>query len=1038
MESHNILEYGEFISSVRQNRDSKFGFLLGAGTSLSSGVQSASDCIWDWKREIYCRYNENHRINFPDARSKFAKSQIQKWLDAQGGYPALGAEEEYVFYAEKAHPIASDRVRYFNSLIHDKVPYVGYRLLCLLNKYSIVESVWTTNFDGMAERAAHQMNITPKVITLDNQQDIYRTISNTELMCISLHGDYKYSTLKNTSSELDNQSEVFCQVMTYYFTTRHLVVLGYSGRDNSLMSALKNTFTTSGAGRLYWCGIEESPSSKVLSLIQDIRNSGREAFYIQVESFDKTMISLSLALSDGNREMYDVVMSEMAKYRESVKLEPFKVKGHCARYLLRDNLYPIKLPNSLLKVDLKSGANIADIRKVVKNKPIFIAEQKGTLYAIASYSDLESELKEYFTGDIVRTPISLKDISANGAFKSIFLKAILYGLSKLICLNCSFGKRLIWGDKVFKNVNGMPVLYALSIGLNFIEDKEYATLSLRPELFFTDKNMPKEQRQEVSRQYFSKLWNKKYDETLKEWESIIFKSNHLKFCIPKGNERFQFQISNNSSLSLLLGKDHDPAIIIPQQLSNRILFRGGIIPEPLLCFPSINAERDNFDWNQMRGLVRNKPTDYWKDEKFSIGVSLSVIAPIEKSGRFASFISNLSRNLSPVKKDHDYLVDYPGFNSAYHTQLFIPSPGTDKWQYSKLYYTSAYEIASDITLKINRLAINGQSVILIFIPKEWEKFKTLNHKGEKIDLHNYIKAYCASRGITTQLIEEKTLTDIMLCEKIWWLSLAIYVKSLRTPWTLASLDENTAYAGIGYSILSKVDNEQHVVMGCSHIYNRFGEGLKYKLQKVNNPIFDRKNNPYMSYEEAYKFGTMIQNLFLESMDKLPTRVVIHKRTHFRNDEINGIKDSLKAAGIETVELLTIEFECERKELPYDINRYGVGIHNYPIKRGAYIVISDNTFLLWTHGVVPSIRNESLSYYPGGIGIPAPLKITRYSGSSTVQTIATEILGFTKMNWNSFNLYTKLPATIDTSNTLAQVSHLLRHKSEQTFDYRLFI
>lgn len=212
--------------------------------------------------------------------------------------------------------------------------------------------------------------------------------------------------------------------------------------------------------------------------------------------------------------------------------------------------------------------------------------------------------------------------------------------------------------------------------------------------------------------------------------------------------------------------------------------------------------------------------------------------------------------------------------------------------------------------------------------------------------------------------------DIMLCEKIWRLSLAIYVKSLRTPWTLASLDENTAYAGIGYSILSKVDDERHVVMGCSHIYNRFGEGLKYKLQKVNNPIFDRKNNPYMSYEEAYKFGTMIQNLFLESMDKLPGRVVIHKRTHFRNDEINGIKDSLKAAGIETVELLTIEFESERKELPYDINRYGMGIHNYPIKRGAYIIISDNTFLLWTHGIVPSIRSESLSYYPGGIGTPA--------------------------------------------------------------------
>ena len=94
--------------------------------------------------------------------------------------------------------------------------------------------------------------------------------------------------------------------------------------------------------------------------------------------------------------------------------------------------------------------------------------------------------------------------------------------------------------------------------------------------------------------------------------------------------------------------------------------------------------------------------------------------------------------------------------------------------------------------------------------------------------------------------------------------------------------------------------------------------------------------------------------------------------------------------------------------------------------------------LWTHGVVPSVVNEKRSYYPGGIGIPAPLRITRYSGNSTVQTLSNEILGFTKMNWNSFNLYTKLPATIDTSNTLAQVSHLLRHKSEQIFDYRLFI
>ena len=45
---------------------------------------------------------------------------------------------------------------------------------------------------------------------------------------------------------------------------------------------------------------------------------------------------------------------------------------------------------------------------------------------------------------------------------------------------------------------------------------------------------------------------------------------------------------------------------------------------------------------------------------------------------------------------------------------------------------------------------------------------------------------------------------------------------------------------------------------------------------------------------------------------------------------------------------------------------------------------------------------------------------------------------TKMNWNSFNLYTKLPATIDTSNTLAQVGNLLRQYNGVTYDYRFFI
>ncbi len=106
-------------------------------------------------------------------------------------------------------------------------------------------------------------------------------------------------------------------------------------------------------------------------------------------------------------------------------------------------------------------------------------------------------------------------------------------------------------------------------------------------------------------------------------------------------------------------------------------------------------------------------------------------------------------------------------------------------------------------------------------------------------MHDYIKAFSATKGVSTQLIEEDTLVETLMCQKFWWLSLAFYVKSLRSPWILANTDNKTAYAGIGYSVKKNKDNTE-IVLGCSHIYNSEGQGLKYKLSKVDDFILDSK------------------------------------------------------------------------------------------------------------------------------------------------------------------------------------------------------
>mgnify|MGYP006922432273 CR=1 FL=1 len=60
-------------------------------------------------------------------------------------------------------------------------------------------------------------------------------------------GDYKYGALKNTATELDSQSDVLIEALKYELAKRNLIVIGYSGRDKSLMKALKEAYSQPGA-----------------------------------------------------------------------------------------------------------------------------------------------------------------------------------------------------------------------------------------------------------------------------------------------------------------------------------------------------------------------------------------------------------------------------------------------------------------------------------------------------------------------------------------------------------------------------------------------------------------------------------------------------------------------------------------------------------------------------------------------------------------------------------------------------------------------
>jgi argonaute-like protein implicated in RNA metabolism and viral defense len=65
-------------------------------------------------------------------------------------------------------------------------------------------------------------------------------------------------------------------------------------------------------------------------------------------------------------------------------------------------------------------------------------------------------------------------------------------------------------------------------------------------------------------------------------------------------------------------------------------------------------------------------------------------------------------------------------------------------------------------------------------------------------------------------------------------------------------------------------------------------------------------------------------------------------------------------------------------------------------------------------------------------------VKKHWGPTNVTELASEILALSKMNWNTFDLYTRLPATIHSSNEIAKIGKLLRRFERESFDYRLFI
>ncbi len=1048
-----VLSVDAFVRSVGVKRSTPHALFLGAGASISSGVPSAEKCIWEWKRSIFLTNNPGIEDQFSELSIPSVQRRIQEWLDRQGTYPVAGSTEEYGFYIQRCYPITQDRRAYFQDKVRTAKPHVGYRLLCHLAQADLFRSIWTTNFDGLTSRASGSFQLTTIEVGIDSQDRLPRTPNRGELVCVSLHGDYRYDELKNTPKELQTQEERLRSALIDELRNIPLIVIGYSGRDQSVMDALKVSYTASGSGTLYWCGFSGGDiPHHIADLILHARANGRNAYYVPSQGFDDLLTRLAFhCLESQAREEAKDDISQLAPQSLLERL-PFQISADPPNTLIKSNAFEVECPAEVLQLDLKAwpeGKVWSWLREQTRDHPVVAVPFKGKILAVGLVDHVHEIFGENVKGNIERVPVTPEEYRYDdGAIVRLMREAIICAMADAIGADTD-GHGEMWlsqpAKPVFRDQLKCWPHESLLVFLRQVGNTQY--LVLKPSIKVLDdagRAVPHEIADPIKLSILGWQHNREFNQAVMKWRALLFSGNDaVTFEYPKGcGSTFKFKV-RRSPIFAEISRRNGPTLTPSKKIRPLLKHRGFELAEPELLFSNRNASGTIKDTHPIRGIVTNRPYDFpLTFRRLVPSIRIGVVCPQTEAKALASYLANAQQQhrLSSAK-EQDYLIDYPGFQQSYGLPLEIPHPGDAGWvDCPEPTQSDPRRGAVETAVQINNAIQALQSgyaphVVIVFFPDRWNNLRGYKEENERFDVHDFVKAFCVQRGVATQFLNQSTMSDGQQCRVWWWLSLAIYVKSMRTPWVLDNLNDNAAFVGLGFSVDRTAARGQQVILGCSHIYSARGEGLQYRLTKVEDPIM-RGRNPFMSKDDARRVGETIRELFYHVRMKLPDRVVLHKRTPFRKEEREGLLDGL--GGVAQIDMLEIQIDQALRYVASQTDRDGgIKEDNYPVRRGTVVQLDPYMALLWVHGATAAAK-PNLKYFQGKRRIPAPLTIRRHVGHTDLRQICDEILGLSKMNWNTFDLYTKAPATLHSSNEIARIGALLQRFDGASYDYRLFI
>ena len=329
-------------------------------------------------------------------------------------------------------------------------------------------------------------------------------------------------------------------------------------------------------------------------------------------------------------------------------------------------------------------------------------------------------------------------------------------------------------------------------------------------------------------------------------------------------------------------------------------------------------------------------------------------------------------------------------------------------------------------------------VIFLYVPQSWSQ-GFVGGEGEDFDLHDYLKAASATRRLPIQLVrEDRALAYPHRASVMWRIGLALYAKAGGVPWTLADIDPETAYIGISYAVRPVESDRPRFVTCCSQVFDGNGAGLEFVAYDANE-VEVQRDNPFLSRSEMFRVMTRSLDLFRRRHSgRTPRRVIVHKSTEFKPDEIDGCMEALHLC--EAVDLIQIVEDVAWRGVKIDRprrkNQKGVPAA-YPVDRGSLLRLGLRECLLWIHGNADEVNNRN-AYFQGARSTPRPIRLVRHAGHGPWDDTARSVLALSKMNWNNDALYDQLPVTMSYAKILARVVKRMTGLGATPYQFRFFM